>query len=222
MRVHIEQSGCPTAVVFDWDGTVFDTDFLIDAAIERVISRHDPDELRRLEPFFYTSKPHTSPLRTLRLPLHGREAIIKEIAGEVRILEKEASAFSGAKEFIHCLLELAVPLAVLTNRDRASLSEQLQRSALDRAFGLLVCRGEVPPKPDPAGLTLIRKKLLVERIVMIGNSMDDLLCARNAGAEFIAVNLCTRVREPQVSIPGCRIVSNYNAVQKAVMDILRH
>ncbi|MFJ2466762.1 HAD family hydrolase [Pseudomonas sp. NPDC087615] len=216
----MSQRGSSTAVVFDWDGTVFDTDFLIDEAIERVLKRHAPSELHRLQPFFYSSRRQTSPLKLLRLPQQGRNTVIQEIANELRMLEKQASAFDGAKTLILRLKSLGVPLAVLTRRDRASLTAQLQKCSLEHAFDVLVCRSEVPAKPDPAGLALIRQQLQAERIVMIGNSMDDMLCARNAQVEFIAVNFCTRVKEAQLGEPDCQVLSNYSLVHDALMKML--
>ncbi|NCE90226.1 HAD family hydrolase [Pseudomonas sp. L13] len=209
-----------TVVVFDWDGTIFDTDFLIDLAIETVLARHDPEELQRLMPVFYTSHRHTSPLKSLRLQPHGREAIIKEIAAQLHALERRACAFEGGRELVQHLKELGVPLAILTRRDRVSLCAQLKRAGLHDVFDVLLCRGEVASKPDPAGLLLIRRTLAVAHVVMVGNSMDDLLCAQRSGAEFVAVNLCKRVREPQIDEQSSCVLSDYDAVRRAVLERL--
>ncbi|CRM12427.1 MULTISPECIES: HAD family hydrolase [Pseudomonas] len=218
----MKKTNVSTAVVFDWDGTILDTDFIVDEAIESVIGKHRPDELNRLRPLLYTSKRPACPLSSLRLPIKDRENIINELANRMRVLVDKASVFDGARELIYFLQKLGVPLAILTKRDRSSLSEQLKRSSLTSAFKLSVCRGEVQPKPDPEGLFLIRRILKVDRIVMIGNSMDDLLCAQNAKCEFIAVDLCSRVKEPQI----CKIINNvessYYDINKAVFKKLIH
>ncbi len=217
----MEQPGCSLAVVFDWDGTVFDTDFFIDQAIEHVLEQYAPSELERLRPCFYLSQRPVSPLKMLRLPNAGREAIIKAIAEEVRNLEKHASPFKGAQALINHLRLLDIPLAVLTRRDRASLTAQLQRSSLDQAFASVICRGEVPPKPDPAGLDLIRQQLRVEKLILIGNSLDDMHCALQAGAEFVAVSFCPRVRDEPFGSADCRVLTNYNTLHDALMQRLR-
>lgn len=209
-----------TAVVFDWDGTILDTDFIVDEAIEAVIGKHQPDELNRLQHLLYTSKRPACPLSSVRLPMEGRETILKELAFKMRTLVERAPVFDGAKELIYLLQKLAVPLAILTKRDRTSLSEQLERSSLASAFKLSVCRGEVQPKPNPEGLILISRILKVNRVVMIGNSMDDLLCARNANCEFVAVDLCSRVRESQICKSHYNVESNYNDIQEAVIKKL--
>ncbi len=214
------EPGCSLAVVFDWDGTVFDSDFLIDLAIERVLEQHAPSELERLQPSFYLSRRPVSPLKMLRLPSTGREATIQAIAEELRTLEKRAAPFNGAQALIGHLRQLGIPLAILTRRDRASLTAQLRRCALEQAFTSIVCRGETQPKPDPAGLHLIRQQLQAERLILIGNSMDDMHCARQADTDFIAVRLCSRVRDEPFDSVDCNVLNNYKAVHDALVQTL--
>lgn len=212
------ESRCSAAVVFDWDGTLFDTDFLLDLAIKRTLKHRGSLELERLSALLFRAVRPVSPLKHMRLPEMGRATTVHTIGREFRQLDEQACAFEGITELLLRLRATGIPLAILTRRDRQSLTQQLKRSELDDVFSLILCRGEVPAKPHPEGLSRIRKQLQVDRLVMIGNSMQDLECAQRAQADFIAVKFCSRVEDDPFAAAECRVLTHPGALYESIMQ----
>lgn len=74
-------------------------------------------------------------------------------------------------------------MAVVTNKTQSIAVDTLKRFKLDGYFGTIVGAGDAPHKPAPDMLILAARKLgrPLKQCVMIGDSMNDALAARNAG-----------------------------------------
>ncbi|WP_419689820.1 HAD family hydrolase [Burkholderia theae] len=187
------------SVVFDWDGTLADTDFLIDAAIEYVLGRRGAAALLDdVAPIMYRARQEGLLLRSIRIPVDQRREIITEIGDTFKRLDREAALFEGARELLHELGNAGVPIGIVTGRDRASWTAQVSRLLPEVRFDASICRHESALKPDPHGLRKVQDVLGVEQIIYVGNTVADLECAEAANAHFIAVNVCTRAREPLI------------------------
>jgi HAD superfamily hydrolase (TIGR01548 family) len=80
-----------------------------------------------------------------------------------------------------------MPLGVVTARPKADAVEFLDRFHIGRFFGAIVTREDAPSKPDPAPVRLALTRLGVERSWMIGDTVDDISAAREAGVLPIGV-----------------------------------
>ncbi|NUF86028.1 HAD family hydrolase, partial [Acinetobacter seifertii] len=86
----------------------------------------------------------------------------------------------------------------------------------------LVCRNEVPLKPNPAGLYKLKEALDVQKIIFIGNSLDDQEAAINAGTDFVAVKCCERVRIPQVFLNNVNVMKNFHEISSLLEQKLKY
>lgn len=183
------------AVAFDWDGTLLDSDYLLDQAVETVLKRHDASaSLAHIAPSLYGPRPAGPLLRQLQLPVFNRAAIVADLASEYRLLEESAQPFEGALDLLQRLRQRGVALAVVTGRERAPFDAAVRRLGLSHYFQATVCAGEFAAKPSPDGLLGAKAAMHVDELVFVGNSDDDLKCAQSAGEAFIGVHLCRRAR----------------------------
>src|SRR5262249_31488826 len=102
-----------------------------------------------------------------------------------------------------------VPLAVWTTNARRVTESALERCGLRPFFETLVTRDEAALKPDPAGLTLLRRAHPAVPVCMIGDSWVDGLAAQAGGAAFIAYRIgpeeiARRALSPRVVIHDLR------------------
>lgn len=208
------------SVVFDWDGTLLNSDFLIDMAVETVLQRREISSIARIQTELYSVRKDRPLLEQVYLPESQRLETISEIASEFRKLENEAPLFDGARELIIQLHETNIPLGIFTGRDRTSLFEKLNNLALIDLFTSIICRNEAPPKPNPEGLHKLKENLKAKQLIFIGNSIDDQASASAAGCNFIAAGLCRRVREPQISPDSTKVASNFSEIMENLIQIL--
>jgi len=82
------------------------------------------------------------------------------------------------------LHQAGMRIAVITNDDRPATLKTLAQMELSNYVELLACGDDPwPSKPDPAGLFQIAKQtgIPVERIMMIGDTISDMMTGQNAG-----------------------------------------
>ncbi|MBI4565561.1 MAG: HAD-IA family hydrolase [Planctomycetes bacterium] len=114
------------------------------------------------------------------------------------------------------LHSLAVPFGILTGRTPGEALLALELLRLDLPPDRIVCDSEERyRKPRPDGLLVLASCLGARRLLYFGDSIDDLQCARNAGAAFAGIAPAESERAARFRHEGAI------AVQPAVRDILR-
>lgn len=83
-----------------------------------------------------------------------------------------------------------IPKAILTRNFPIPVEHLLTTFLTDHQFAPIVTREFKPPKPSPAGLYYITKAWNVdsENVVMVGDSIDDMLAGYRAGAATVLVS----------------------------------
>lgn len=116
--------------------------------------------------------------------------------------------YPGVRELLARLRGAGVRLAVLSNK-----ADDLCPPLLDHYFGNTfdAVQGKlpgVPPKPDPAGVHLLMKKLVADAqtTVFVGDSDVDIRTGRNAGLTAIGVLWGFRERE-ELTDAGARALA---------------
>ena len=178
-------------LVFDWDGTLFDsTGAIVEAmqlasgdvglpvptrqAASYVIGLGLSDALRHAIPQI---KPEQVP------------RLIERYRHHYSIRSGQIILFEGIRDLIVQLHAKGVRLAVATGKSRVGLNEALRQSGLGAYFEATRCADEGMPKPDPWMLNDLGLETGVDpsRMLMIGDTTHDLDLARNAGSEFCGV-----------------------------------
>ncbi|WP_027630993.1 HAD family hydrolase [Ruminiclostridium cellobioparum] len=175
------------AVIFDFDGVLFNS---------REVQRKALNESYRLvvkngQPSFEEFLSHSGDsifniLKKMGLPeeMAGYYlGLIKENAGGVKI-------YDGINELLDQLRRDGFRLAICTGRDKKSTMQLIDMNSLNDYFDVIVCADDVLyPKPNPQILNQAVGQLdmVKESCVMIGDSCNDLICAKNAGVKSIAV-----------------------------------
>ena len=178
-------------IVFDWDGTLFDsaaviTDCIIDAARDmglRVPDRATASHVIGLG--LSDSLRHALPdLEIERYP---------DFLGRYRryFLEREDSLtlFAGIPPLLEELKDRGHHLAVATGKPRRGLDRSLQSSRIGELFIATRCGDECHSKPHPAMLLELMEATgrAASELLMIGDTSHDLQMAQNAGVDAIAV-----------------------------------
>lgn len=78
-------------------------------------------------------------------------------------------------------------LGVVTGRPRPDARRFLEDRGLARFFSAVVCREDAPLKPDPAPVRLALQQLGAGSAWMFGDTPDDIVAARGAGAVPVGV-----------------------------------
>lgn len=197
-------------LVFDWDGTLMDSEARIVSCIKASIIDLG---LPTLE---------TAAIRDI-IGLGLREAINRLYPGSdetvhTRLTERyrhhflganhaSSSLFPGANDMLTLLHKQGYLLAVATGKGRHGLDHVLEETGCKAFFHASRCADETFSKPHPRMLQEIMEHLDVkaEDTLMIGDTEYDMQMANNAGVAALAVSYGVHARERllQCSPLGC-------------------
>lgn len=178
-------------IVFDWDGTLFDSAAVIADCIQlaaRDMALPVPDR---------GTASHVIGLGlqdSLRhaLPTLAPDRYADFLAlyrGHFLAREDGLSLFPGVVELLEELKRRGHRLAVATGKPRRGLDRALQASGIGALFSATRCGDETRPKPHPAMLLELMDELALAKqdLLMIGDTSHDLGMAKSAGVDALAV-----------------------------------
>lgn len=179
-------------VVFDWDGTLFDSTTLIVRCIQAacldlgLAVPSDSDAAYVIGLGLHDALQYAAPgLSPERYPELGRRYRHHYFARQ-----HELVLFPGTLEMLQALKERNHGLAVATGKSRRGLDEALAHAQLARLFDATRTADETAGKPHPLMLQELMAELgaAPERTLMIGDTTHDLQLAVNAGTARVAVS----------------------------------
>ena len=177
-----------TAAVFDFDGTLMDTEPAIMASFEHVFQKY-----RTVEEF--------TPERRIKVLGPALDVMMKEFFPEMdpwicveeyRRYQREnlrnlIRPMPGAMETLAKLSAMEVPCAVVSTRYFKSLDELLKQNHMDGFMSVVLGNDSVSrSKPDPEGILKAWEMLKTESCFYIGDSVMDVEAGKNAGAVTVA------------------------------------
>ena len=179
-------------IVFDWDGTLFDSATVIAEGIQqaaREMALPVPD--RRTASHVIglglgDSLRHAMPT----LPPERYQDFLALYRRYFLEREDTLSLFPGVPELLSELKERGHRLAVATGKPRRGLDRALQSSDIGALFDATRCGDETQPKPHPAMLLELmnQMQLRASEMLMIGDTSHDLGMAKSAGVDAVAVS----------------------------------
>jgi phosphoglycolate phosphatase len=179
-------------IVFDWDGTLFDSTALIVQCIQaaaRDAGLAVPSDERAAYVIglgLVDAMRHAMP----GLPAERYPEIGQHYRRHYMARQHEVLFFEGVAEMLAELKARQHVLAVATGKSRKGLDAALNGSALHGLFHATRTADETRSKPHPQMLLELMSEFGVEpaRTLMIGDTTHDLQLAANAGTASIAVS----------------------------------
>ncbi|QHI98053.1 HAD-IA family hydrolase [Xylophilus rhododendri] len=179
-------------VVFDWDGTLYDSTGIIVRCIQaavRDVGGTVPDDRAAayvIGMSLNQALAHAAP----DVPPERYPQLGERYKHHYRKHHDDLSLFDGVLPMLDALRKRGHLLAVATGKSRRGLDEALDSVELRGVFDGSRTADETAGKPDPLMLKELSADLDVpqDRILMIGDTTHDLLMARNAGCASIGVS----------------------------------
>ena len=207
------------AVIFDVDGTLFDTlpslsaaanSALVQAGLSAVEAAHMRIALNEgLKPMFRKS----IALQTAAVdPAMATELENEFLNTYMRQWLPKAPLYAQVKEALMALKSQGIKLGICTNRDRASTEVLLTQAGITGMFDTIVGMGDAArPKPaaDPLQMVLERMEISAEKALYVGDSNLDAICAELSQVRF-AAHLGGYAEQPGDLLPNVLSFSTYD------------
>ncbi len=208
-------------VVFDWDGTLMDSEARIVTAMQRAFEAEG------------ASAPPRAAVREIigldlvvgvsRLDPTLARARIEGIVQGYRQLYASLHAipsplFDGAQTTLAKLAEAGYTLAIATGKSRRGLDRALEESGIGDYFATTRCGEEAAPKPDPAMLRDILWDLdtAPEHTLMIGDTEFDLVMAAAARTHAGAATYGAHARQRLLDLKPAIVIDALDELPAAV------
>ena len=176
----IHNSNRVRAVLFDLDGVLIDSRSSMAASYQFAV-RGLPDA----PPFETYEQFQGLPLAVIFERLSLPASCVDEYADERERQLRRLRPQPGAQEMLATLAALAVPMAVVTGKDRYAALQALTQVGILQYFGAVVGSDEtIAPKPaaDHALVALARLgDIRPHSALLVGDGRSDIQCARAAG-----------------------------------------
>ncbi len=180
-------------IVFDWDGTLMDSEDRIVASASAALSDLSLAPLPRERISNIIGLGLREAVESL-LPRRS-DGFYRQYIDRYRYHFLEADMtpmplFEGVAESLSQLRDQGYLLAVATGKSRRGLDRVLDETGLGQLFVATRCADEAPSKPHPGMLEELMQELRVcpEETLMVGDTEYDLQMAQNAGTPAIAVS----------------------------------
>jgi HAD superfamily hydrolase (TIGR01509 family) len=184
----------PTAVVFDNDGLLLDTESVWTRAEQDLFERRGldftPANKREL---VGTSAEIAGGILERRLQEPGRASALIEELNELVVAELEhgVEAMLGARELLHALKQRGTPIGLVSNSPLVFVQRSLKIVGFDDSFDVVISAHEVAaPKPAPDPYLEACRRLGVKPgpdVVALEDSPTGVAAARAAGLTVIGI-----------------------------------
>ncbi len=204
------------AVIFDFDGVIIDSRELQRKALYesyKIILGEGKPCFEEFMSHSGNSLPNI--FRKMNLPLEMID-VYKKIS---RHNLSEIKIVPGIKELLVKLTSFNINCGICTGKDRIRTIEILQYFNLLKYFNTIVCSDDVKnPKPSADSILLILQNLKIkqENFIMVGDAVNDILCAKNAGVTSIAVTWGVTAKEKLQEVAPDYIVSRINELDSCI------
>lgn len=177
-------------VIFDWDGTLFDSVGQIVASLQYAAQQFEqPLTDDAAKSIIGLGLPEVMQILFPQVP-NLQQDILQCYADHYVANSKGDAWFSGVAELLADLKQQGLKLAVATGKSRKGLDRVLAQTNSDEIFDITRAASETKSKPDPLMLQEILTELDVaaDRAVMVGDTSYDLEMAQNLNMPRIGVS----------------------------------
>lgn len=124
---------------------------------------------------------------------------------------KHSELYPGAESLLKYLKSEKIKISLLTTKMQEQADKIIEHFNLQNYFDIIVGRREgIEIKPSPQPLNFISQKIgiLINNILMVGDTEMDIQCGKNARAKTCAVTFGYRTRETLINQNPDFMISN--------------
>ncbi|MGN0916411.1 MAG: NUDIX hydrolase N-terminal domain-containing protein [Succinivibrio sp.] len=182
-----------THVLFDLDGTIYNTEYAYTMALLKVVKKHYPhskEDYKSLTRFMGSAAADTQ--RELNFKHEDPKILSKEWFHYVKRYADTIKPFDGVMGVIKHLKEKEIHLGIITSRDNSFIDgaggiASPMPTELTPYFDNCICASDVKnPKPAPDSILKYMERTGAKReeILFIGDTQSDIDCAKSSGVDF--------------------------------------
>lgn len=178
-----------TTLLFDFDGTLLDTNELIIQTFEHVLNTHFPGQYDRAQILPFLGPTLTDTFEKID-PENAEQLIAEYRKWNHDHHDRLAFEFDGVSETLRKLKEQGFKLAIVSTKRNAMVHKGINLLEVGNLFDTVIGLDDVQhakPNPEPINLALQRLNASKEEAIMIGDNYHDIVGGQNAGVKTAGV-----------------------------------
>jgi pyrophosphatase PpaX len=171
-----------TTLLFDFDGTLLDTNELIIQTFLSVLGKRYPGRFTREDVLHFIGPSLKQTFDNIDEGL-TEELILEYRAWNIEMHDQMAVEFDGVSETLRLLKAHGVKMAIVSTKKHDIICRGLKLMGIEDVFEVVIALDDVvDPKPDPEPILLALERLNAkpEEALMIGDNSHDIEGGQNA------------------------------------------
>jgi len=210
-------------ILFDLDGTIIDQKTTILKCLNILLKKYDTSySIDELMPLI------GKPLKEIIKRKVGSEKLAKKLRMEYREIYvknylEETRIYDGVEELLMELRKRKIKTGIITSKLGDVARSFLKDLKINHLFDVVVGEGDAEMKPSPAPV-IFACKMLKEKLgncVVVGDSEDDIITGKNAGAKTIAVLWGYRNRKQLENVNPDYMVGSVEHLRTVIFALLK-
>ncbi|EZH75862.1 hypothetical protein ATO12_03470 [Aquimarina atlantica] len=212
-------------IIFDLDGTLLNTLGIYTHIMNELMKKNNfpTHTLKNYREFIGNG---TKNLIVQSIPTKDRdEKLIEDLLSEFRLMyenlyTQHSEVYVGILEILEELKSTGIKLALLSNKFHDLTCKCASHFFPNIKFDHIIGQSDVHKKPDPKGILDISHslKISLDRLVLIGDTEVDLVTAKNAGIDSIAITWGFRNEEKLMPLSPNYLVRSSNDLKQLLLD----
>jgi len=178
-----------TTLLFDFDGTLLDTNELIIQTFLSVLGKRYPGRFTKEDVLHFIGPSLKQTFDSIDETL--TEELIKEYrAWNIEMHDQMAVEFDGVADTLRILKARGIKMAIVSTKRQDIIQRGLKLMGIEDIFEVVIALDDVVnPKPDPEPIVLALNRLNAskEEALMIGDNSHDIEGGHNAGVRTAGV-----------------------------------
>lgn len=178
-----------TTLLFDFDGTLLDTNELIIQTFLSVLGKRYPGRFAREDVLHFLGPSLKETFDGIDETL-SEELITEYRAWNLEMHDQMAVEFEGVSETLRLLKARGIKMAIVSTKRQGMIQRGLKLMDIEDIFDVIIGIddvGNVKPDPEPILLALERLDASKDKALMIGDNSHDIEGGHNAGVRTAGV-----------------------------------
>lgn len=178
-----------TTLLFDFDGTLLNTNELIIQTFSTVLDKHFPNSYGREDILDFIG-PSLDQTFDIIAPSRSEELINEYRELNRKLHDDMVTGYDGVEETLHILKKRGIKLAIVSTKRKETILHGLRLMGVSELFDAVIGLDDVEnPKPDPEPILKALKELAssASESLMIGDNSHDIEGGKNAGVRTAGV-----------------------------------
>lgn len=208
-------------IIFDMDGTIIDTDYVIFKSWEEMIKTFKPKGFKvdKKQIATFSGPPIGYAINTL-FPDSNYDEVLKEYRSRTgKYYDQYCHIFTHCAKVCRTLKKDGYKLAIVTNKNIGRTKDCLKRAHIFNLFDFIVtCESVDSQKPDPTGMNLVLSHFGVtnKEVLAVGDTDYDYLAAKNANIDCVLMSMNERFYNLVSNPHPLAFCKNYDELYKEI------